>query len=65
MAYGLRMARQPSQVGDIRVSPRSEEKAAFVKAAAGARQSLNQWMIQAAVERAEREGVRIKRPVSR
>lgn len=64
MPYRLRMARTPSQAGDIRVSPRTEEKAAFIKASAAARQSLNQWMIQAGIERAEREGVRVRRPKS-
>lgn len=55
------MPRKPTDSLDIKVRPEPHEKAAFLKAAEKARQSLNQWMIQAAVERAEREGIPVDR----
>ena len=51
------MARAPTPKGDIKVTPELHEKTAFIKAAEKARQSLSQWMIAAAVEAAERQGI--------
>jgi len=59
------MARAATEEGDIKVTPEVYEKRAFIKAAALARQSLTQWMIQAAIERAERQGVAVEKPRGR
>lgn len=56
------MPRPASEEGDIKVTPEVHEKRAFIKAAALARQSLTQWMIQAGIERAERQGVAVEKP---
>jgi uncharacterized protein (DUF1778 family) len=55
------MARPPTEEGDIKVAPEVHEKRAFIKASKAARQSLSQWMIQAAIERAERQGVPVEK----
>jgi uncharacterized protein (DUF1778 family) len=47
------------------VTPETHEKAAFIEAAKRSRQSLSAWMIQAAVERAERQGVAVSEPVAK
>lgn len=51
------MARPPSKEGDIKVRPKPHEKAVFIEAAEKARQTLGAWMMQAALERAERQGL--------
>lgn len=38
------------------------EKAVFIEASVKARQSLSQWLIQAGLERAERQGLVPKEP---
>jgi hypothetical protein len=38
------------------VIPQRHEKAVFIDASKHARQSLSQWLIQAGLERAERQG---------
>ncbi len=51
------MARAPNpKTPDIKVLVPPAEKAAFIKAAAAARQSLSQWMIAAGVKVAEEQG---------
>jgi len=55
------MARSATPKGDIKVTPEPHEKAVFIAAAEQARQSLTQWMIQAGLERAERQGLKPKR----
>jgi len=51
------MARKATDIPDIKVRPTKQEKLLFLKASEMARQSLNQWMIAAALEKAERDGV--------
>ncbi|HVZ88066.1 MAG TPA: hypothetical protein VHG72_13930 [Polyangia bacterium] len=57
------MPRAPTQKGDIKVLPEPHEKAAFIEGSRRARQSLSAWMIQAGVERAERQGIVVADPV--
>jgi uncharacterized protein (DUF1778 family) len=56
------MGRSPTTAGDIKVRPQEFEKAAFIEAARRRRQTLNQWMIAAAVEEARRQGVAVEEP---
>lgn len=57
------MARAPDpKTPDIKVTPQPPEKAAFIKAAAAARQSLSQWMIAAAVKAAAEQGFPVEKP---
>ena len=50
------MARKATDIPDIKVRPTAPEKRLFLKASEAARMSLNQWMIQAALEKIERDG---------
>ena len=59
------MARTPSEKGDIRIIPEVHEKRVFIKAAEAARQSLNQWMIAAAVKAATEQGFPVEKPRGR
>jgi len=52
------MSRSATPKGDIKVLAEPHEKAIFIAAAEQARQSLTQWMIQAGLERAERQGIK-------
>lgn len=46
----------------MKVTPALHEKTAFIEASRRARQSLNQWAVQAMIERAVREGVPVVEP---
>lgn len=59
------MARRATSKGDIKVLPQVHEKAAFIKAAAAARQSLSQWLIAAAVKAAEEQGFPVEKKKGR
>jgi uncharacterized protein (DUF1778 family) len=45
---------------EVKVRPTSQEKELFELAAEKSRRSLSQWMIVAALEKAERDGVRLE-----
>lgn len=53
------VARAPTDSPDIKVRVLPHEKALFVKACELARQSLTQWMTQAGIERAAKQGLRL------
>ena len=55
------MARQAVPRGNMKVVPLPREKSLFIEAAREARQSLSQWAIQAMIERAQRQGMELKR----
>jgi uncharacterized protein (DUF1778 family) len=55
------MARPPTEEGDIKIVPEVHEKRAFIKAATAARQSLNQWMIAAAIKAAAEQGFPVEK----
>lgn len=55
------MPRPPTEEGDIRVSPEPHEKRVIIKAAAAARQSINQWMIAAALKAAAEQGFPVEK----
>jgi uncharacterized protein (DUF1778 family) len=44
----------------MKVRPSAEEKALFERAAEKGRRSLNQWVIVACLEKAERDGVTVE-----
>lgn len=56
MPHSLSVSRAPTPDGDIKVIPQRHEKVVFIDASKQARQSLSQWLIQAGLERAERQG---------
>lgn len=56
------VARALTDSPDIKVRVQTHEKTLFVKAADLARQSLTQWLTQAGIERAERQGLKATKP---
>jgi len=64
--YSCPMARAANpNTPDIKVTPESYEKDAFIKASVAARQSLSQWMIAAAVKAAAEQGFPVKPPTQK